>query len=87
MLPPNLYLYFYLDSDVLKALGLDPKVYLNRIFEGLCEMVKERLDLPKMRKKRKKQKETYAFDDIKQSVLEDCFQNGVKSFPESFFTN
>jgi len=50
-------------------------------------MVKERLDLPKMRKKRKKQKETYAFDDIKQSVLEDCFQNGVKSFPESFFTN
>jgi len=76
-----------LDSAVLKALGLDPKVYLNRIYEGLCEMVKERLDLPKMRKKRKKQKETYAFDDIKQSVFEDCFQNGIKSFPESFFTN
>ena len=40
-----------LDSLVLEALGLDPGEYLDRIYEGLCELVRERLDLAKMRSK------------------------------------
>src|SRR5690606_8663052 len=42
-----------LDTAVLKALGLEPKEYLPKIYEGLTEIVKERLELPKMRKIRK----------------------------------
>lgn len=74
-----------LDTEVLKALGLDPEEYLHRIYEGLCQMVKERLELPKMRKKQKKQSVTVAYDQVKASVIKDCLPNGVKQFPEAFF--
>ena len=45
-----------LDSEILKKLGLDPRVYLPRIYDGIIQMVRERLELPKMRKKQQKQK-------------------------------
>lgn len=73
------------DSAILKALGLDPDEYLPRIYEGLCQMVKERLELPKMRKKQKQQAQDYAHDQVKASVIRDCLPNGVKQFPEGFF--
>lgn len=38
-----------LDKAVLEALGLDPKVYLWPLYEGLVELVKERLRLSEMR--------------------------------------
>jgi len=38
-----------LDKAVLEALGLDPKVYLRPLYEGLLELVTERLQLSKMR--------------------------------------
>jgi len=38
-----------LDEAVLEALGLDPKVYLRPLYEGLLELVTERLQLSKMR--------------------------------------
>ena len=40
-----------LDSAVLEALGLDPKKYLKPLYDGLTEMVRERIDLAKSRKK------------------------------------
>jgi type I restriction enzyme M protein len=38
-----------LDKAVLEALGLDPKVYLRPLYEGLVELVTERLRLSEMR--------------------------------------
>lgn len=38
-----------LDKAVLEALGLDPKVYLRPLYEGLVELVTERLKLSEMR--------------------------------------
>jgi hypothetical protein len=38
-----------LDKAVLKALGLEPKVYLRPLYEGLVELVTERLRLSEMR--------------------------------------
>jgi hypothetical protein len=40
-----------LDRAVLKAMELDPDEYLCKIYNGLTEIVNERLELPKMRKK------------------------------------
>ena len=75
-----------LDSAVLEALGLDPKEYLPKIYEGITEIVKERLALPKMRKKQKTTNVKVAYDQIKKAVVEDIIPNGVKQFPEAFYT-
>lgn len=74
-----------LDTAVLEALDLDPKEYLPRIYDGLCEMVKDRLELPKMRKSQKKQTVKVSYDAIKASVIADCLAGGVKRFPKDFY--
>ncbi len=74
-----------LDTAVLEALGLDPKEYLPRIYEGITELVKERLELPKMRKKQKAQNIKIAYDEIKKAVSKDIIPNGIKQFPEAFY--
>jgi len=43
-----------LDNAVLDALDLDPKVYLRPLYDGLVELVTERLELSKMRAARPK---------------------------------
>lgn len=74
-----------LDSAVLEALGLDSKEYLPKIYEGITEIVKERLALPKMRKKQKTTNVKVAYNQIKKAVVEDIIPNGVKQFPETFY--
>ncbi len=74
-----------LDRAVLKALGLNPDEYLQKIYDGLCEMVRERLELPKMRKRKKKQVQKSSFEFVKKSVIEECLENGAKKFPEDFY--
>ncbi|TSA25305.1 SAM-dependent DNA methyltransferase [bacterium] len=76
-----------LDRAVLTALGLNPEEYLPRIYEGLTEMVKERLELPKMRKKRKKQKVKISYDEVKKSVVNEIIGSKLKKFPEDFYTD
>ena len=76
-----------LDKEVLKALGLNPEVYLPRIYEGLTEMVKERLELPKMRKKKKKQKIKISYNEVKTSVVKEIIGSKLKKFPEDFYTD
>ncbi|MBU2505834.1 MAG: SAM-dependent methyltransferase [Bacteroidetes bacterium] len=73
-----------LDTAVLQALGLDPKEYLPKIYAGLTQLVKERLELPKMRKKQKSQSTKVAYDQIKKAVNEEVLPNGLKKFPEAF---
>ena len=74
-----------LDVAILKSLGLDPDKYLSRIYDGLCEMVSERLELPKMRKKQQKETVKIAVDQIRQSVIEEYLADGPKKFPEQFY--
>ena len=76
-----------LDRAVLKALGLNPEEYLPRIYEGLIQMVKERLELPKMRKKRKKQKVKTSYNEVKKTVVNEIIGNKIKKFPEDFYTD
>jgi hypothetical protein len=75
-----------LDSEILEKIGLDPKVYLPRIYDGITQMVRERLDLPKMRKAQQRQKITISYDQVKDSVIKECIGATLKKFPESFYT-
>jgi type I restriction enzyme M protein len=45
-----------LDRAVLSAIGLDPKQYLQPIYEGLCELVSERMELGRQRGNARKTK-------------------------------
>jgi len=74
-----------LDSAILEALGLDPKVYLPKIYEGLCELVRERLELPKVRKKARKTKTKRDIEKLKEDVIREILPEGVKKFPEDFW--
>jgi type I restriction enzyme M protein len=74
-----------LDTAIMETLDLDPGVYLDKIYEGISEMVRERLELPKMRKKQQKESVKIAVEQIKQSVIDECLANGPKRFPEQFY--
>ena len=73
-----------LDRAVLEALGLDPKKYLKPLYEGLTEMVRERIDLSKSRKKVKQVKTQRDIEKLQEQVIEEIFPNGAKKFPEEF---
>ncbi len=76
------------DAVVLKALGLDPKKYLKPIYEGLCELVRERLELGQMRGKarRTKARGTKAEKKVSEEVLDQVLPDGPRRFPEEFFS-
>jgi len=73
-----------LDKLVLQILGLDPKKYLKPIYEGICELVKERIQLAKMRKNTKNAVYKKDVEKLKESVLEEILPEGAKNFPEEF---
>ena len=75
-----------LDTKIIEALGLDAKIYLPKIYAGLCELVKERLELPKMRKKKQKEEVKFAYSKVKEDVIEDCLPDGRRKFPQDFYT-
>jgi len=76
------------DSAVLKAIGLDPKKYLAPIYEGLCELVHERIELGKMRGKARKVKARgkRAEKQVVEEVLDEVLPDGPKRFPDEFFS-
>ncbi len=73
-----------LDSAVLEALGLDPGKYLKPLYDGLTDMVRERIDLAKSRKKIKQAKTQKDVEKLKEQVIEEIIPDGVKKFPEEF---
>ncbi|MBW1998475.1 MAG: SAM-dependent DNA methyltransferase [Deltaproteobacteria bacterium] len=74
-----------LDSLVLEALGLDPDKHLRRIYDGLSELVRERIDLANMRNKVKKARPKQDIEKVKQEVIQEFLPDGPKRFPEDFF--
>jgi len=75
-----------LDRLVLQVVGLDPKKYLQPIYDGLCQLVSERLQLAKMRKTIKGFKEQRDTEKLKEDVTEEVLPQGAKKFPEQFIT-
>jgi len=73
-----------LDRLVLKALGLDPKRYLKPIYDGLTELVRERIELAKMRKTITKAKRAKDVAKLKSQVIDDVLPDGPKPFPDVF---
>ncbi|MDP2167894.1 MAG: N-6 DNA methylase [Thermodesulfovibrionales bacterium] len=73
-----------LDSAVFEALGLDPKKYLKPLYEGLTNMVGERLDLGKSRTKIKNAKTLKNIEELKKQIIEEIIPEGPKRFPEEF---
>lgn len=72
------------DKAILSALHLDPNEYLDEIYKSLCSLVRERLLLPKMRKKVKKNKIDLSIEEVKRAVESELLPNGLRPFPESF---
>jgi len=68
-----------LDRAVLEALGLDPEEYLPQIYQGLVEMVRERLALPEMRTTRRQQVRRMSLNQIKEKVRKEVLPDGLKS--------
>ena len=77
-----------LDTEMLKAIGLDPKKYLNPIYEGLCELVRERIELGQIRGKARKTKArgTKAEKKAVEDVLDEVLPDGPRQFPDEFFS-
>lgn len=73
-----------LDSAILETIGLDPKKYLKPLYDGLCELVRERIELADMRKKVKEVKGKKDIEKVKEQVLKDILPTGPKRFPEDF---
>jgi hypothetical protein len=76
------------DAAVLKAIGLDPKEYLKPIYEGLLELVRERIELGQMRGKARKTKVRGVKAEKKaaEEVLDEVLPDGPKRFPDDFFS-
>jgi type I restriction enzyme M protein len=73
-----------LDKLVLEALGLDPKKFIKPIYDGLCELVNERISLAQMRKNSKNARTKKSLEDLKERVLDEVIPYGLKVFPEEF---
>jgi len=73
-----------LDSLVLEAMGLDPAKYLKPIYDGLTELVRERIELAGMRKKLKKARPARDIAKMTEQVMKDLLQEGIKEFPDDF---
>ena len=78
-----------LDAAVLRAIALDPNKYLQPIYDGLCELVRERVELGQMRGKARKTKarKTGAEKQTLQDVLTEELPNGPHRFPDDFLSD
>ena len=72
------------DALVLQAVGLEPKKYLSLIYENLIALVNERQNLGTMRRKTKKVRLGKDIEKLKDEVLKELLQDGVKQFPAEF---
>jgi hypothetical protein len=74
------------DKAILIALGLDVDSYLPKIYEGISELVHDRLLLPTMRKNLKKEDTKFAYGKVKTDVIDECLPDGIRKFPQDFYT-
>jgi type I restriction-modification system DNA methylase subunit len=75
-----------LDSLVLEAMGLDPEKYLQPIYDGLTELVRERIELAAMRKQKSKSKVIKDIAKLTEQVRDELVNSGIKKFPDDFLS-
>ena len=77
-----------LDAAILTAIGLDPRKYVKTIYEALCELVRERVELGHQRGKMRKTKARNAKAEKEsfQEVLDEVLPEGPKRFPDDFLS-
>jgi hypothetical protein len=77
-----------LDAAVLEAIELDPKKYLESIYDGLSELVSERIELGQMRNKARKTKVRGVRAEKKaaEEVLDEVLPDGPSRFPDNFLS-
>jgi hypothetical protein len=75
------------DAAVLEAFGLTPKRWLGPVYEGLCELVRERIELGRMRSKERKTRTRAARAEKRatEAVLDAVLPEGPRRFPDDFF--
>ena len=76
-----------LDRAVLQAIQLDPDVWLPRIYEGLTTLVRERMELGRMRSKARKTKTARAANKVADDALAEVLPDGARRFPDDFWSN
>ncbi len=76
-----------LDSLILEAMGLDPSKYLQPIYDGLTELVRERIELAAMRKKQKQFKSAHNVEKMVAQVTQEIMNEGIKKFPDDFLSS
>lgn len=72
------------DRAILQSLDLDPERYLKPIYEGLCELVAQRLKLSESRKKVRQVKVKLDEVKLEEQVVQELLPKGPKQFPEEF---
>lgn len=75
-----------LDEMVLEALGLESKIWLPRIYESVASLVKDRITLAKKRDQTRRARSQKAGGKVLDEVLEEILPNGLKRFPDDFYS-
>ena len=73
-----------LDNIILQAIGLEPEKYLKPIYQGITELVNERLSLPILRKKKRVARVIRDVEKVKRQVVDELLPQGPRNFPKSF---
>jgi type I restriction enzyme M protein len=71
------------DKIIFKALGLD-ETLAEKVYEGLCDLVRERLELAKMRPAQEAAAATRDREQLIESAEQEIFGAGVPKFPEQY---
>jgi methylase of polypeptide subunit release factors len=75
-----------LDRAMLSAVGLDPDEWLPRLYAGLSELVRERMEMGKKRGQSGKARTQKAAGRVAEDVLNDLLPEGIQRFPDDFLT-
>jgi type I restriction-modification system DNA methylase subunit len=74
------------DKIIFKALGLDEKL-VDKVYDGLCELVRERLELAKMRPAQEAASAERDREQLIESAEREIFGSGIRNFPEHYLSN
>jgi len=73
-----------LDKLILRSLNLDPNQFLKPLYEGITQLVSQRLELAKLRKKMQNASFQKDVDKLKKFVEQELLPEGPRPFPKSF---
>lgn len=78
-----------LDKAVLDAVGLDSQRQLRPLYEGLVQLVRERIELGRTRgtERKTRSRGSRAEKDVAEGVLEEIMPDGPRRFPDEFFSH